>query len=647
MKFDIQGRINNMRLPEGNAAILYSAYEAVSNSVHSIEARFAENAPTKGKIRVTVSTDAENYISSIAVQDNGTGFTPKNIDAFDTCDSRFKEALGGKGVGRLIWFKLFEKIIIRSSYRTADGVEDIAFRFRARSENSIEKIDIHSHDMGKIGSTIYLDEIKQSETRKMRKISFLRDLSLHFFSYFISNRMPEITVEFNGEIEDLGEFIKGKVEDPITTSFQVDLDGEDQSLEMTHIYVDTKISSELRNSYLLTAHNRLVGDPISIERKFALKELPQGKAYVGVVSGAILDTKVDQERLDFKLTKAQSKSISDKIIEEAESFLSEHIKVMRKEQRNTVSTLLQEHPQLIAQVGKVDEYVNKLSPGMDEEQIGENLFTLLYRDERKITKRIAQFDELESLNDEMKASVEKTMKDVSDQAKNRLAELVVKRRQILTLAKSFLKFSSADSTAYHYEKAVHDLICPMGEFFSTEDYGAHNLWVIDDLLAYYQFFASDKQIRKFTDESDSGKEPDLVFFNPLGFRREGTNEPVAIVEFKRPGDEKTSSDPVDQVLEYIEKLRDKTVRSVDGDVVSEIGENTPFECYIVCDLTKGTRKLLQRSICSHETPDGEGYFGFAPNHKATIHVISYKKMLHDAELRNEVFFKKLGLFSTR
>ena len=184
-----------------------------------------------------------------------------------------------------------------------------------------------------------------------------------------------------------------------------------------------------------------------------------------------MDTKVDQERLDFKLTKAQSKSISDKIIEEAESFLSDHITVMRNEQRVTVTTLLQEHPQLIAQVGKVDEYVNKLSPGMDEEQIGENLFTLLYRDERKITKKIAEFNELDSLDDEMKASVEKTLRDVSDQAKNRLAELVVKRRQILNLAKSFLKFSPSGSTTYHYEKAVHDLICPMGEFFNSEDYG--------------------------------------------------------------------------------------------------------------------------------------------------------------------------------
>lgn len=88
------------------------------------------------------------------------------------------------------------------------------------------------------------------------------------------------------------------------------------------------------------------------------------------------------------------------------------------------------------------------------------------------------------------------------------------------------------------------------------------------------------------------------------------------------------------------------MRDIDGEIVSEIRKDTPFECYVVCDLSEGTRKVLLRSLAAHETPDGEGYFGFAPNHKAAIHVISYKKMLRDAELRNEVFFRKLGLVKT-
>ncbi len=284
---------------------------------------------------------------------------------------------------------------------------------------------------------------------------------------------------------------------------------------------------------------------------------------------------------------------------------------------------------------------------MDEEQIGENLFTLLYREERKLSKRIRQFAELSNLDDKAQKEAEDVLSKVTDQAKHRLAELVVMRRQALLLANSFLKYKDQESQIYHYERAVHDLICPLGAIYTSKVYTAHNLWIVDDLLAYYSFFASDKQIKALASESESKKEPDLIFFNPLGFRRDGTNDPVVLVEFKRPGDERPSKNPVDQVLEYIEKLRHKTVRSVEGEVVSEIRKNTPFACYVICDLTEGTRSVLARSLATYETPDGEGYFGYAPNHRAAIHVISYKKMLHDAELRNEVFFKKLGLFRAR
>ena len=57
MKFDILGRIRNMGLPDGKTAILYSIYEAVSNSLHSIEDRFGEDKMSdKGWIYIEIDT---------------------------------------------------------------------------------------------------------------------------------------------------------------------------------------------------------------------------------------------------------------------------------------------------------------------------------------------------------------------------------------------------------------------------------------------------------------------------------------------------------------------------------------------------------------------------------------------------------------
>ena len=138
MKFDVLGRINNMRLPDGKTAILYSVYEAVSNSIHAINDRFTEaNAAEEGKVQVEIEVDEAGDIASIAVTDNGVGFTPDNLKSFNTSDSRFKYQRGGKSVGRFIWVKMFETIKVNSVFNTGRATERIQFRFVPERPNSI------------------------------------------------------------------------------------------------------------------------------------------------------------------------------------------------------------------------------------------------------------------------------------------------------------------------------------------------------------------------------------------------------------------------------------------------------------------------------------------------------------------------------
>lgn len=227
----------------------------------------------------------------------------------------------------------------------------------------------------------------------------------------------------------------------------------------------------------------------------------------------------------------------------------------------------------------------------------------------------------------------------------RLAELVVKRHQVLEIANLLIKFKDGEEGVYEKEAAIHDLILPMREMFKSGDTGDHNLWILDDALAQHQLFASDKPISSLIEGPGSGKEPDAIFFNPLGFRREGSNEPIALVEFKRPGDKTISSDPIDQILEYVEELRRHRVAGFDGEMITDISDDTRFECVVVCELTEQTRKKLERSLAQNPTPDGEGYYGWSREHRATIKVISFKKMLRDAEIRNRAFFERLKLTS--
>ena len=116
------------------------------------------------------------------------------------------------------------------------------------------------------------------------------------------------------------------------------------------------------------------------------------------------------------------------------------------------------------------------------------------------------------------------------------------------------------------------------------------------------------------------------------------------MEFKRPGLERYSdkNDPMMQLMDYVTLFKSgKTVRDQGGKVITGIGNNTAFQCYIVADITEGLRKRLRGHF--EATPDGKGLFGYARNPDAYVEVIPYDKLFLDAQARNAIFFQKLGL----
>jgi hypothetical protein len=599
----------------------------------------------KGRIHVEVETDNYGDVSRVAVTDNGIGFTEENLVSFETSDSRHKYQKGGKGVGRFIWIKTFNTIRVDSVTKNGSRRERVRFRFMPEKPKSIAYKRVYPASGEDYETTIELSKLRTEQKNQIRTESYLKNLALHFFPQFITGILPNITVEHDGETESLNDFMKLRSGKVTKKDVKIEIDGKEENFSFSHLYVETTMPAKLKNSYLLTAHGRLVGDPNSVAKKFELSSLQNEKAYVLVVESAYLDDRVDQERLGFRITSEARTLIEKAIFKASEEFLAEHLEVVRRRQKETVASVLFEHPQLASQIADLDEYVSQLSPDMDDEKIAQNLFVLLYRDERDILGKLKELRSLSSLNDEARSRAEEILAEAENQEKHRLAELVVKRHQVLEIANLLIKFKDGEDGAYEKEEAIHDLILPMKEMYRSGNFEDHNLWILDDALAQHAFFASDKPIRTLVSGKGSAKKPDAVFFNPLGFRREGSDEPVAIVEFKRPGDEKTSSDPIDQVLEYIEKLRGHQVTGFDGERITDIDDRTRFECTIVCELTSSTRRKLERSFAQNPTPDGEGYYGWSREHNAKIRVISFKKMLRDAEIRNRAFFGRLNLES--
>jgi hypothetical protein len=128
----LAGRVRNTTLPKSHA--LLPLLEAVVNGLQAIDARGDEIG--HGRLTVTIEPSAQEAfdfdssgpgrvplkpIVGFVVEDNGVGFTPDNMSSFETLDTDFKDSLGCRGVGRLLWLKAFDKVSVRSAYWAENG----------------------------------------------------------------------------------------------------------------------------------------------------------------------------------------------------------------------------------------------------------------------------------------------------------------------------------------------------------------------------------------------------------------------------------------------------------------------------------------------------------------------------------------------
>lgn len=96
--------------------------EAVCNSIEAIGKSIPE-----GKIRIVLKRDGsqdlgleenpvKGEIIAVDIIDNGEGFTDENRESFDTYKSDHKISSGGKGFGRFMFLKYFNKVTVESVY---------------------------------------------------------------------------------------------------------------------------------------------------------------------------------------------------------------------------------------------------------------------------------------------------------------------------------------------------------------------------------------------------------------------------------------------------------------------------------------------------------------------------------------------------
>ena len=271
MKFDIEGRMKNLRLPDGRTALLYSIFEAVMNGIQAIEERFPGNSATQGSITIDVEK-ANKAVLRIFVSDNGIGLNERHFDSFNVCDTMTKADIGGRGVGRLVWLKAFRKVEVESIYHEGDKAHRLSFTFRPELEDSRADLKLNPPVQASrypTGTTITLSQLTDANAQ-ITPVFLARSLCHHFFPIFIAGNMPKLSIRIGTRDIDIIEYLKSRMEVAETEDIKInEVIGD---INIIHVYVDPKIAKQLSNSILLTAQGRVV-ESIEVEKKFALREL--------------------------------------------------------------------------------------------------------------------------------------------------------------------------------------------------------------------------------------------------------------------------------------------------------------------------------------------------------------------------------------
>ncbi len=370
-------------------------------------------------------------------------------------------------------------------------------------------------------------------------------------------------------------------------------------------------------------------------------------AFLGYVESEILNKTANDTRTAFSLSDGDLELIVDAAKAKAKEFLAPEITEIRERQQKMVATLRTEHPRFLAIARDPEEFADKLHLSMQKE---EDVFVELSRQSLRRYKR---------RKNGFLTSVKKKLPDISAKAQeyvaglqselvSSLAEYVMKRKMILEVFEESLKYVDIEAQKSDYEDAVHDIICPLKSTSDDLDYEDHNLWIIDDRLAFFSYFNSDKQMKAQIANPDSPLDrPDLSVFDlGLGFQNSDVSQPITIVEFKRPkrDDYTLEKNPITQVRKYVKDMR-KSGEAIkyDGTPLRQIADTTPFVCHIIADVTPSLRSAMHDLGPFHQKVGSGTWYRWDDAYNIFIEISSFKDVLDSAKLRNKGFFEKIGL----
>lgn len=671
----LAGRVRNTSLPKSHA--LLPLLEAIVNGIQAVDSRH-EGCISPGRIDVRVHRDTQGEfdfgqagpgrapmkpIVGFTVEDDGVGFTAKNMSSFETLDSDYKSDLGCRGVGRLLWLKAFDRVSVRSAYED-DGGELRGRQFRFSVAQEVEH-DGDADGFKSPGAVVSLDGFKKSFQEHAPKgvDAIAREVFEHCIWYFLRpGGAPLVTIADDDESVSLADLMDEFVDSAMSSS-SIEVKG--QKFDMLNLRLKSSTRNSVPRLHWCAASRVVIEENLSgkvpgLHGK--LKDDESGEfVYACYLTSDFLDDRVRSDRTAFDISDSIAGrplvddlslgDIRETVLDEIGKILKDPLQSAHEQGKQRVHDFVSKRaPRYRPLLAKFEERGITVDPSVKDKDLEFQLHRHLQKIESEtFVQGLEIFAEAESEPAEgFSERLAAYLSIVSEINQSDLAAYVSRRRTVLDLLGRLIR--SDKDGKYSREDAIHSLIVPMRTDSNEVASDGSNLWIIDERLAFHDYLASDKTLKSMPiTGSESTREPDILATRLIDspvLAAEGQKLPlpsIVVVEIKRPMRKDATEDknPIQQCLDYVKRIRAGGVLTAAGRPIPPTHEPPAF-CYIIADLTD---KMIERCEISDLRPthDGLGYFGFNNSAKAYIEVMSFDGLVNSATERNRAFFDKLGL----
>jgi len=630
---------------------------------------------SKGRIDITVSKLSDPSGIEILIADDGIGLDAKRYAAFCEIDTDFKSSKGGKGVGRLFWLDAFDEINVDSTYALGGDTAKRAFEFVLNnSEQVVPTIEDQAVPAAEgHGTRVRFKGLRSKEYADpfpKRADTFLRYFSAHFIADFLMGGGPTILVDVDGEAAEYPRAISDLVVgESMETRITTDEFGE---LHIVGFVCRPGASTGLEGLHQLhllangrTVETRKVDNLLGIES--LEREGEQDLAFHGCVSGEYLDLRVNEGRTAFNFTERTLKQISRQCMEAVrERMLPDQVRRYVEKRRKHYESFVERYPTFgfdddDTQLGRVP-----LHAATPEEFASFLVKFQIRRDEERQETLQKLIDALDSeMQFSFQQSVVDAAREIQASEQLALAQHVVRRKLALELLEKLItriRARDGGSDDFHLERTLHSFICPMnvrGDDPVEIKSRAHELWIVDERLAFTRAFSSDKRLDDILVEAGSADRPDLFLWDlAYGLGSTDPDQPdavdvseplrsVLVVEFKKPG-RRNYHGPKDQIEQqitrYLAQLQAEEIESF-GRTRIRIAKDCVFYCYVVADIVGDL--VLQLSSWE-TTSNGQGRIRqLKGEYRGQIEVVQWQDLVNDAWMRNRATLHAAGLSRKR